>query len=294
MSDKSSGIDFDRQVFVQPQTPMAGRPAAARFTGLIFVLVAIAAMIFLGYKVLPQFARDSSSAGDPALASLDKRLAAIEARLEKLENHRAPVTATKEEPADPKKNSSNTANTPARTVYQISPAPREQARRAPTASSGPDPATVQRLSALQQGLGALRSDTTGNREAWQATTDKLADVAGQVGTQRVEILRNRDEVDQLLARTERTAIPFELLRGSDPQTFGNVSLGLKSSNQKNHHYTMCVYVQGSCIELKDRTLYEVVEFSLSRGTPPLMVIATKVSKDRILGFLEVPKGATAP
>ena len=140
----------------------------------------------------------------------------------------------------------------------------------------------------------MQNDTKANREAWSATTDRLADVAGEVGTQRVEILRNRDEVDQLLARSERTAIPFELLRGSSPQSFGNLSLGLKASNAKNHHYTMCVYVQGSCIELRDRSLYEVVQFSPSRGTPPLMVIATKVAKDRILGFLEVPKEATTP
>jgi hypothetical protein len=101
-------------------------------------------------------------------------------------------------------------------------------------------------------------------------------------------------VDQLIARSERTAIPFELTRGASPQSFGSVSLGLKASNQKNHHYTMCVYVQGSCIELKDRSLYEVVEFSLSRGTQPLMVVATKVAKDRVLGFLEVPGGTTKP
>ena len=290
MGDKSSGIDFDRQVFVQPQAPTAARPAAARLTGLIFVLVAIAAMVFLGYKILPQVARDSASVGDPALASLDKRLGAIEGRLEKLENRRAPATAIKEEPADPKKiSSSNNANTPARTVYQISPAPREQARKAPGAASSPDPTTAKRLSALQQGLGALESDSAGNREAWQATTDKLADVAGQVGTQNVLILKNQDEVNLLLARSQRTAIPFELHRGSDSQQIGPVNLGLKSTNQKSQRYTLCVYVQQSCLELKDRALFEVTEFVVTRDSAALQLIATKISKDGILGFLEVPQ-----
>jgi hypothetical protein len=291
MSDKSSGIDFDRQVFVQPQGPIAARPAAARVTGVAFALAVIAAVVFLGYKVLPQVARDSASAGDPALVNLDKRLGAIEGRLERLEaNRRASVAATKEEPADPKKTQSNTANTAARTVYQISPAPREQVHRAPAAAAPkPDPATVQRLSALQQGLGALQNDAAGNREAWQATTDKLADVAGQVGTQNVLILRNQDEVNLLLARSQRTAIPFELHRGSDSQQIGPVNLGLKSTNQKSQRYTLCVYVQQSCLELKDKALFEVTEFVVTRDSAPLVVIATKISKDGILGFLEVPQ-----
>jgi hypothetical protein len=218
----------------------------------------------------------------------------IQERLEKLEQTRARAAAapsSSAKNADPPASTDGNAHKTPRTAYQVTPAYNQPKRSAPTP---PDPATSQKLAGLQQGLGSLQNDTNANREAWHATTDRLADVAGEVGTQRVEILRNRDEVDQLLARTERTAIPFELLRGSNPQSFGNVSLGLKSSNQKNHHYTMCVYVQGSCIELRDRSLYEVVEFSLSRGSPPLMVIATKVSKDRILGFLEVPKGATTP
>ena len=289
MSDKSAGIDFDRQVFVQPNAPTTARPAAGRFAGLIFVLIAIAAMVFLGYKILPQVARDSASGGDPALASLDKRLGAIEGRLEKLENRRTPALAMKEEPADPKKTSSNIANTPARTVYQVSPAPRIQARKAPQAASGPDPATAQRLSNLQQGLGALESDAAGNREAWQATTDKLADVAGQVGTQNALILRNQDEVNLLLARSQRTAIPFELHRGSDSQQIGPVNLGLKSTNQKSQRYTLCVYIQESCLELKDKALFEITEFAVTRDSASLQVIATKISKDGILGFLEVPQ-----
>jgi len=291
MGDKSAGIDFDRQVFVQPQAPMAARPAASRLAALIFALVAIAAVVFLGYKVLPQVARDSASAGDPALANLDKRLGAIEGRLEKLEtNRRASVTATKEEPADPKKIPPNASTTPARTVYQISPVPREQVvRRTPAAAPSPDPATAQRLSALQQGLGTLQSDAAGDREAWQATTDKLADVAGQVGTQNVMILRNQDEVNLLLARSQRTAIPFELHRGSDSQQIGPVNLGLKSTNQKSQRYTLCVYVQQSCLELKDKALFEITEFVVTRDSAPLQVIATKISKDEILGFLEVPK-----
>jgi hypothetical protein len=148
---------------------------------------------------------------------------------------------------------------------------------------------VQRLSSLQQGIGQLQNDQVANHEAWQATTDRLANVAGQVGIQNVEILRSQDELDQLLSRTEMIAIPFELIRGTNPQQVGPVSLILKSSNPKSQRYTLCIFIQPSCIELKDHTRFEVVQFVVARNAIPFKVIATKIAKDEILGYLEVPK-----
>ena len=287
--DKSTGIDFDRQAFATSAVQVP-RPASP-LTGIALLLIAVVAIGVVGYKILARATGDAAVADNRALLQVREQLTDIQERLEKLEQARAKAAAASQPSvkADPPASTDGNARKTPRTAYQITPAYSQ-----PKHSTAPDPATSQKLAGLQEGLGKLQNDTTANQEAWQATTNRLADVVGEVGTQRVEILRNRDEVDQLLARMQRTAIPFELLRGSNPQTFGNVSLGLKASNQKNHHYTMCVYVQGSCIELKDRSLYEVVEFSVSRGTPPLMVIATKVTKDRILGFLEIPREATTP
>jgi len=277
MSDKSAGVDFDRQVFVQPREPV-GRPATVPVRVVLTVAV-IVVVAFLGYLLLLHFTQDTTSAGDAALAGLDKRLAAIEDRLDTLEATRKTAFAAKKEPTtDPR-------HSPARTVYQISPTPYLPVRTPPD----PEPAVAQRLSAVQQKLGALQNDATANREAWQATTDKLTDMAGQVGTQGVEILRSQDELNQLLARTEMEAIPFELRRGSNPQLVGPVSLVLKSASPKSQRYTVCVYIQPSCVELKNRTLHEVVQFVIARNTPPLELIATKILKDEILGYLEVPR-----
>jgi len=118
-------------------------------------------------------------------------------------------------------------------------------------------------------------------------------MAGQVGSQSVEILKSQDELNELLSHTEMEAIPFELLKGSNPQPVGPVSFVLKSANPKTQRYTVCVYVQPSCIELKDRTLHEVVQFVVSRNTSPLQMIATRVVKDEIVGYLQVPRDQSA-
>jgi hypothetical protein len=49
-----------------------------------------------------------------------------------------------------------------------------------------------------------------------------------------------------------------------------------------------VYVDSKCIELKNRVLDEVVVFVLARGTAPLELVATRISRDEIVGYLEVP------
>ncbi len=287
MTDKSAGIDFDRQVFVQPQQRTAA-PQAARATGLIFVLVVLAAVVFLAYKLLPQFtSKDASTVApvDASMVNLDKRLDAIETRLDRLEAARKVAFTGKKEQVDEKQTPPKPI---VKTIYQVSPTPHQT-----TVSTVPDPAAMQRIAALQQRLGALQSDQSETREAWQATTDKLADMAGQVGSQGVEILKSQDELNQLLSRTEMEAIPFELIRKSNPQPVGPVSLVLKSSSPKAQRYTVCVYVQPSCIELKDRTLHEVVQFVVARNTSPLEMIATKIAKDEIVGYLEVPRDQSA-
>ncbi|HTU34002.1 MAG TPA: hypothetical protein VMF66_09390 [Candidatus Acidoferrum sp.] len=165
---------------------------------------------------------------------------------------------------------------------------------APSVSSpASDPATGQRLTKLQQGVGQLEQNQQASSEAWQATTDRLADMAGQVGSQNVQILRNQDELNELVNRTEMEAIPFELLRGSNPTPVGPVALVLKSTNPKKQSYTVCVYVQPSCVELKDRMIHEVVQFVAARNSTPLEIVATRIVKDEILGYLEVPRNQAA-
>jgi len=297
MADKSAGIDFDRQVFVQTPPP-SPRNSGPRLGGLIVGVVVIAALAFAGYKLLPQGSQTSASASDPSLTQIDQRLTTIEERLNKLEETRRGSHAVRRSEATRPSSQSQEAGPqasastrPARPVYRITPTPWQgsSARPAKSSASETEPATKERLATLQAGLGRLQQDQAANNDAWQATTNRLADMAGQVGTQNVQILRNQDELNELVNRTEMEAIPFELLRGSNPTPVGPVSLVLKSTNAKRQSYTLCVYVQPTCIELKDRMIHEVVQFVVSRNSPPLEVIATHIVKDEILGYLEVPR-----
>src|SRR5271170_7520842 len=252
MDRKSEGIEFNREAFAT-NTPKEASTGPRLILGLLLV-VSIVALGLIAYKVLIQGAGSSGGTIDArVVAQLDERLSTIEDRLDQMEKERG----------------------------------RKAAAPAPVAA--PDSATAAKLAGIQQGMGSLQSDANANKEAWQATTDRLADVAGQIGTQHNAMIKSQEELNMLLARTSLSAIPFELRRGSNRQPVGPVTLTLKATNLKNHRYTICVWVQGSCIELKDKTMFEVVRFATSKDSAPLEVIATKVDRDVIVGYLEVPR-----
>lgn len=302
MIDKSGGVDFDRRAFVQPRVPPTY--PASRIGGLILGLALIAVLAFIGYRLLPAPASASGNAPDASLAEVNQRLSLIENRLTKLEETKDNAVGVRPRSAgqravvsvsEPPNQTSIPVRHSARTDYRVSPAPESVSRATSAAVSGSpsDPATSQRLTKLQQGVGQLQQNQHANNEAWQATTDRLADMAGQVGSQSVQILRNQDELNEIVNRTEMEAIPFELLRGSNPTPVGPVALVLKSTNPKKQSYTVCVYVQPSCVELKDRMIHEVVQFVATRNSTPLEIVATRIVKDEILGYLEVPRNQLA-
>ncbi len=286
MDRKTEGIEFNREAFAA--APAKEANTGPRLVVGLLLVVAVVALGLIAYKVLIQGSNGPSASDAKVVAELDQRLSMIEDRLDQIEKERgrkyAAPAPTAPAPAAP---ASADANQPAAPHYKISnPTPQQKA--AP-ATAAPDPATAAKLAGLQQNMGSLQSDANANKEAWQATTDRLADVAGQIGTQHNAMIKSQEELNQLLSRTSLSAIPFELRRGSNRQPVGPVTLTLKATNLRNHRYTICVWVQGSCIELKDKTMFEVVRFATSKDTAPLEVIATKVDRDVIVGYLEVPR-----
>jgi hypothetical protein len=285
MDRKSDGIEFNREAFVA-STPKEASAGPRLFIGLLLV-VSVAALGLIVYKVLIQNAGGSGGTTDArVVAELDQRLSMIEDRLDQIEKEHGRKVAAPA-PAAAASAPAAASTQPEAPHYRISN-PTPQQHSAP-ATAAPDPATSAKLAGIQQNVGSLQNDANANKEAWQATTDRLADVAGQIGTQHNAMIKSQEELNLLLARTSLSAIPFELRRGSNRQPVGPITLTLKATNLKNHRYTICVWVQNSCIELKDKTMFEVVRFATSKDSAPLEVIATKVDRDVVVGYLEVPR-----
>jgi hypothetical protein len=259
----------------------------------IFVIVLMVVGTLIGLFAFQHIAKTDASSGpdSDSVAQMQQHLTSIEKRLDDLETRRKAdsVKASQDaKAAQAALASQSSVQRAPRTQYQVSPAYALPTRAAAAQPSSADPASAEKLASLQQGIGALQEESKSNREAWQATTNRLADVAGELGAQHGQILQNQDELHQFLGRAQHTSLTFELRRSSVPESVGPVRISLKAANQKSKKYTLCVYVQESCVEVKDRVLYEVVQLAVSHDVAPIELIATEVGKDGIVGYVEVP------
>jgi len=279
-----AGIDFDRGIFVAPEEPAPKQPSRA--LGLVILAIVIVGIGFVSYKLISDASLNGTSAEANSLQQIQQELADMKERVDQLEK-RHKVAPPESTVVSPKTGPTVAIASPhSKPAYQISAASALNPQRNPSATA-PAPAPAPRLAPSDPASDAA------NRESWQATTDRLADVVGVVGSQQGEITQTREELNQLLSQTSRTALQFELARGTGRQPVGPVELLLKGADAKSQRYTVCVYVGNKCIELKDRALDEVVVFILSRGSTPLELVATRITRDEIVGYLEVPteKGA---
>lgn len=279
-----TGVDFDRQIFVPPP----GEPAKKSnlpSIGIFIFFVAICAAALVGFKLYTDYAKTRSVADSQQVEQLQSQLADMQKRINELERRRKLAPSVNNDTAA-KNNATPAPRTKAAragTTYHIAaasvvdpiPAPKDQPKQAPVARGADE----------SQLLSALNAD----HEQWKATTDRLADVVGVVGTQQNQITETKEQLNVLLSETRRKAVSFELRKGSSPQPIGPVELQLKEVAQKSQRYSVCVYIGGKCIELKDRALREVVVFVTAPDTMPLELVATKILRDEIIGYLEIPE-----
>jgi prefoldin subunit 5 len=276
-----AGIEFDRQMFT-PEAEAQRRAQPPKAMGALFLVLVLGLAGFVGYKIFTQASQDNAIASANAqVETLQAMLADSQKRLEEFQKHHK---AMKPEPPAPAVQAPVAGKkAPAKTVYHVAAASALPPQQKPMVYGAPPASAV-----AGQNTAAIQSELNANHEAWQATTDRLADVVGVVGQQQNELSETREAVNQLLSQSRRQALPFELLRGNNRMPVGPVTLQLKSVDMKGQRYSVCVYFEDRCIELKDRVLNEVVVFVVSKNSSPLELVATKVLRDQIVGYLEVP------
>jgi len=277
-----AGIEFDRQVFAPAVE--AESKASPKIFGTIALVVALGLAGLVGYKIFTQVSQQRALAeANAQIEQLQLQLADSQKQMEELQ---------KKHKAAPK------VEAPAPVVTPVAAAKTPAPHRTYHVTAGsvvpPQPVKLQSISqtsaapAANPETAAMKSELAANHEAWQATTDRLADVVGVVGQQQNEISETREAVNQLLSQTKRRAMSFELQRGNSQVPVGPVSLQLKNVDMKGQRYSVCVYFEERCTELKDRSLNEVVVFVVSKDRGPLELVATKILRDELVGYLQVP------
>lgn len=137
----------------------------------------------------------------------------------------------------------------------------------------------------------LSGDIAGVRGDLESTRKDLGMARGELGTL---IARNGEEIEQLRRLGQRDYLEFTLDRKGDREKVGNVTIELRGANVKKSQFTVAMWVDDKRIEKKNRAANEPIYF-YTRGTrQPLELVVNEVSKNKITGYVSVPKSASTP
>ena len=116
---------------------------------------------------------------------------------------------------------------------------------------------------------------------------------GDLGVQSGLIARNRDELAELKLRGDRDYIEFDLRKSDEPQKYGGgIPLQLKKTDVKRQKYTVDLLADDLTIEKKDKNTNEPVQFYQQGFRVPSEIVVNEIHKDRIVGYISVPKQRT--
>jgi hypothetical protein len=131
------------------------------------------------------------------------------------------------------------------------------------------------------------------RSELDKTVAELRSVRGDLGVQSGLIATNTKELAALRALGERNYVEFNLAKTNKPQRVGAINVVLRKADPKRSRFTIEVIADDKKVEKKDRTINEPVQFYVSRARQPYELVVNEVQKDRIVGYLAVPKVETA-
>ncbi len=138
-------------------------------------------------------------------------------------------------------------------------------------------------------VGKVKEDVAASKAAIEQTQAQLQRAIGDLGEQSGLIARNAEELAALKRAGLREYFEFDLKKAKAPSPVGPVAIRLKDADVKRHKYNMMLVVDDVEIEKKDKTLLEPVQFYRKGSRQLHEIVVFAVQKDRITGYLSVPK-----
>ena len=142
--------------------------------------------------------------------------------------------------------------------------------------------------ASAEDVNKLGTDVAGVRSDLDATKNNLQMARGELGTL---IARNHEEIDQLRRMGTRDYYEFTLDRKGTRQKVGILQVELRSTNPKRNQYTIALYVDDMRLEKKNKQVNEPIYFYTRGARAALELVVNQVGRDRVVGYLSVPKAA---
>jgi len=135
-------------------------------------------------------------------------------------------------------------------------------------------------------VNKIGTDVNGVKTDLDATKNNLQMARGEFGTL---IARNHDEVEELRRLGERDYYEFTIDKKNSREKVGNLMVELHTTNLKKSQYGVTIFVDDQRHDKKSLTANEPLYFFESGARAPLEFVVNQVGKDKITGYLSVPK-----
>jgi hypothetical protein len=132
-------------------------------------------------------------------------------------------------------------------------------------------------------VDGVRTDLTG-------TQNDLKMARSELGTL---IARNHEDVEQLRRLGERDYIEFTIDAKNKPQKVGAFVVELHGTNVTKKRYSVSLVVDDARIDKKNLPVDEPIFFHQGNDRRPLELVVNTVAKDKVTGYISVPKAAGA-
>ena len=142
--------------------------------------------------------------------------------------------------------------------------------------------------------------TKANSEDVKAMNGEVIDVRNELNTAKSDlqmtrsemgtlIAKNHDDIEVLRRRGERDYFEFTIAGKNTPQKMGDVTIELRSTDSKKNQCNLAFVLDDKHIEKRDRTIDEPIFFYRHGEKQPLEVVINHVEKNKVVGYLSVPK-----
>jgi hypothetical protein len=138
-------------------------------------------------------------------------------------------------------------------------------------------------------VNKIGTDVTGVKSDLETTKNNLTMARGEFGTL---IAKNHDEIEELRRLGERDYYEFTIDKKNQREKVGDLMVELKNVNQKKNMYTVSLYVDDARYDKKNRSVNEPIYFFTHGTRAPMEFTVNQVGKDKIGGYLSVPKANT--
>ncbi|HKF53250.1 MAG TPA: hypothetical protein VKB26_13125 [Candidatus Acidoferrales bacterium] len=267
------------------QTPPEA--ATPRWVGIVVVLVAVVALVALGIGwSAERTSKDNQTAMAAQVQAAKQAQSVLEQRLQQSDETNAQMQGELNVITDRLKLTQGELATARAQARRIS---KDEAKQFADVKQQEDQMNTQLATkASSDDLNKVSGDVNGVKTDLDSTKQNLQMARDQFGNL---IARNHDEIETLRRMGERNIFEFSVDKKNEKKRVGDLTVELRGTNTKKQLFTMYLFVDDKRFEKNNRSVDEPIYFYTHEYQVPLEMVVNQVGKNKITGYLSVPKSA---